>query len=274
MNSIIDTLTVLLPVLYFAAVWIYGESFFRDNATATKLKTPLFVIILVVHIFYLIARTIEFDHPPITTIFEILTAVAFALAISYRIIEFQTQIKNTGFFVLSVALVFQTISSLFIVDLLEVKPILRSNLLGFHVLSAISGLSAFAISAVYGILYLMLYHNLKKNRFGLIYEKLPNLEKLERMAMVAIATGFTLLTVAIFIGSVWLVRAVENYSLMDPKLIGTIVVWLVYGAGLFGKRNFGWKGRRVMVLSITGFAVSFLSLTLINVYLSGFHNFF
>ena len=274
MNSVIDSITIALPILYFATVWIYGQSFFRDNTTATKLKTPSLIIILIIHLFYLIARTVEFNHPPITTVFEILTAVAFALAASYRIIEFQTRIKNTGFFVISVALLFQTISSLFIVDLLEVKPLLRSNLLGFHVLSAISGFSAFAISAVYGILYLMLYHNLKKNSFGLIYEKLPNLEKLERMALVAVGTGFILLTIAILIGSVWLVRSVENYSLLDPKLIGTIIVWLVYGAGLLGRKSFGWKGRRIMVLSITGFAVSFLSLTLINVYLSGFHNFF
>ncbi len=274
MNSIIDSITIALPVLYFATVWIYAQSFFKDSEPARKLKTPALIFILIVHLFYLVARTIEFNHPPITTVFEILTVVAFALAASYRIIEFQTQIKNTGFFIISVALLFQTISSIFIVDLLEVKPLLRSHLLGFHVLSAISGFSAFAISAVYGILYLMLYHNLKKNSFGLIYEKLPNLEKLERMAMVAIGIGFILLTVAILIGSVWLVRSVEHYSLFDPKLIGTIIVWLVYGAGLLGRRNFGWKGRRIMVLSIAGFAVSFLSLTLINIYLSRFHNFF
>jgi len=274
MKLIIDSLTVVLPALYLATVWIYGQSFFRDSESARKLKTPALIILLLLHLFYLAARTMDFNHPPITTVFEILTAVALALAASYRIIEFRTQIKNTGFFVLSVALVFQTISSLFIVDLLEVKPLLRSNWLGFHVLSAISGFSAFAISAVYGILYLMLYHNLKKNRFGLIYEKLPNLEKLERMALVAIGTGFILLTVAILIGIVWLVRAIEDYSLFDPKLVGTIIVWLVYGAGLLGRRSFGWKGRRIMVLSIAGFAVAFISLTIVNTYLSGFHNFF
>jgi ABC-type uncharacterized transport system permease subunit len=274
MKSFIDGITIILPVLYLAATWIYGTVFFQDKESSKKLKTPVLVIILLLHATYLLARTFAFNHPPITTVFEILTVVAFALAASYRIIEFQTQIKNTGFFIISLAFLFQAISSVFIVDLLEVKPLLRSHLLGVHVISAISGFSAFAISAVYGVLYLMLYHNLKKNRFGLIYEKLPNLEKLEKMAVVAVTVGFVLLTIAISVGSVWLIRSVENYSFFDPKLVGTILVWIVYGAGLLGRRSFGWKGRRIMVLSITGFAVSFLSLTLINMYLSGFHNFF
>lgn len=274
MKSIIDLLTITLPVLYLAAAWIYGEAFFRDTESAKKLKTPSLLIILVLHFFYLLARMIQFDHPPITTVFEILSVVAFALAGSYRIIEFQTRIKNTGFFILSLAFLFQIISSLFIVDLIEVKPLLRSHLLGLHVLTAISGFSAFAISAVYGLLYLMLYHNLKKNSFGLIYEKLPNLELLEKMAVVAVSIGFGLLTIAISVGIVWLMRSVDHYSIADPKLVGTILVWIVYGAGLLGRRTFGWNGRRIMVLSITGFVVSFFSLTLINIYLSAFHNFF
>jgi ABC-type transport system involved in cytochrome c biogenesis permease subunit len=274
MKSFIDGINIILPVLYLAAAWIYGTAFFQDTESTRKLKTPALVILLLLHSFYLVARTILFNHPPITSVFEILTVVAFALAASYRIIEFQTQIKNTGFFILSLAFLFQVISSFFIVDLLEVKPVLQSHLLGFHVLSAISGFSAFAISAVYGVLYLMLYHNLKKNQFGLIYEKLPNLEKLERMAVVAVTVGFVLLTIAILVGSVWLPRAIEHYSFLDPKFIGTVITWFVYGAGLLGRRSFGWKGRRIMVLSITGFTVSFLSLTFINMFLSGFHNFF
>ncbi len=274
MKSVLDGITVALPLLYFGTALVYGLSFFQDNVAAKKVKTPFLLVTLFVHFFYLIARTIEFNHPPITTVFEIMTVIAFSLATSYRIIEFRTQIKNTGFFILIVALLLQIISAFFIQDLIEVKAILRSNLLGFHVISAIAGISAFSISAVYGILYLMLYHNIKKNRFGIIYQNLPNLEKLEKMAMVAVSVGFVLLTIAILVGGVWLVRAVENYSPFDPKVIGTLVVWLLYGAGLIGQKSFGWKGRRIMVLSISGFAAAFLSLTLINMYLSGFHNFF
>jgi ABC-type transport system involved in cytochrome c biogenesis permease subunit len=48
----------------------------------------------------------------------------------------------------------------------------------------------------------------------------------------------------------------------------------MYGIGLLAKTSIGWQGRKIMVLSIVGFAVAMLSLTVVNVFLSGFHNFY
>jgi ABC-type transport system involved in cytochrome c biogenesis permease subunit len=203
-----------------------------------------------------------------------MSIVAFSIAASYRWIEYRTGIKNTGLFILILAFLFQSASSLLIQDLAEVKPVLKSNLLGFHVTSAMLGFSAFAIAAVYGTLYLILYHNLKAGRFGIIYQRLPNLEQLESMATVANISGFGLLTVAMGIGLVWLSRTFDNVSYFDPKLLGTFFVWLVYGIGLTARGIIGLQGRKIMILSIVGFLTSFFSLTIINFYFTGFHRFF
>jgi HemX protein len=185
-----------------------------------------------------------------------------------------TKVKSTGYFVLVISFLFQLVSTLLIHELMIINPVLRNRLLGLHVTSALLGYSAFAISAVYGFLYIMLYHHIKSKRFGIIYDNLPNLENLERMATLAVLTGFVLLTVAIIVGVVWLPLAFQHFSYLDPKLVGTLVIWLMYGIGLLAKRSVGWQGRKIMVLSIVGFAVTILSLTIVNVFLSGFHNFY
>ncbi len=274
MKTIILILNYLLPVLYWATVWSYAKAFFRNMAVAKKLKTPLLTCTLALHAAYLLARTAYFEHPPITSISEILSVIAFTTALTYAGIEYMTKVKSTGYFVLVISFFFQLISTFLIQDVRTVNPVLQSNLLGFHVTSALLGYSAFAISAVYGFLYIMLYHHIKSKQFGVIYDNLPNLEKLEAMATVAVVSGFLLLTVAIVVGFFWLPRAFDRFSYFDPKLIGTIVIWLMYGAGLLAKRTVGWQGRKIMVLSIVGFAVTILSLTVINVFLSGFHNFY
>lgn len=270
MILIIDFLTYLLPVFYFIVVWIYGKAFFKSLPSAEKLKSPFLYSIVLIHFIYLILRTIVFAHPPITKVFEIFTVVAFSLSLAYTYIELRTKVKCTGYFILMVALFFQLISSIFIKDLLNVPEVLRSNLLGFHVTSALLGFSAITISAIYGTLYLMLYHDIKKNRFGIVYQRLPNLEILERMSFTAIQFGFVLLTVAIIIGLVWLPKAFETFSYADPKLIGTLFIWVLYGAGLLSK----WQGKKIMWLSIIGFIVSFFSMTIVNMFFSGFHKFY
>jgi ABC-type uncharacterized transport system permease subunit len=273
MTILIRSLNLLLPFLYLVTVWFYAVAFFRKSAWASRGKTALLLGAVLVHACYIAFRTVAFAHPPITTIFEIMTIIAFTMAVAYAVIERQTRISSTGFFILLLPLVFQAVSTMLIVDLTDVKPVLRSNLLGFHVLSALLGYSAFAVSAVYGFLYIMLYNNIKTNRFGVIYENLPNLETLERMAIVSVFTGFILLTIAIGVGVVWLPRAFAEFSYFDPKLIGTALVWLMYGVGLISKRLGSWQGRKIMMLSIVGFAVSLFSMTVINVWFSHFHSF-
>ena len=274
LKPFVDILVVAVPLLYAGATLLYGVSFFRTSAVASRVKTPVLLFTLVIHLVYLLIRTIAFDHPPITTVFEIMTLLAASIAIGYVYIEMRTKSSSTGFFILILALAFQTVSSLFIKDLILIPEFLHSNVLGLHVSAALLGYTAISLSAVYGFLYLMLYHEIKSTRFGLIYSRLPNLEMLESMSNRAEMFGFLMLTVAIIVGIFWLPRVFDRFSYLDPKLVGTLVIWCLYAVGLSAKRRFGWQGRKMMLLSLIAFGFVFLSMTVINLYLSGFHNFF
>ncbi len=272
--ALVDVLVVVMPVLYTVLVGIYAASFFGNVPSIERFKTPLLILTVVCHVLYIGVRTVAFDHLPITTVFEIMTMLAACIAIAYMYIEVRTKASNTGFFILLLAFVFQTVSSVNIKDLTEIAPILRSRLLGFHVSTALLGYTAISLSAVYGFLYLMLYREIKSSRFGLIYNRLPNLEMLEKMSSKAEVFGFAMLTVAISIGLIWLPRAFENFSYFDPKLIGTMAVWILYAISLAAKRRFGWQGRKMMIVSLIAFGFVFLSMTVINMYMSGFHSFY
>ncbi len=274
MITVVDVLVVGIPLLYAFLVGIYAISFFRSAPVVERYKTPLLVFTVVCHAAYIMARTVAFDHPPVTTVFEIMTMLAICIAIAYTYIELRTKASNTGLFILLLAFIFQTVSSFSIKDLMEVKEILRSRLLGFHVASALLGYTAISLSAVYGSLYLLLYREIKSSRFGLIYSRLPNLEMLEKMSTKSEIFGFVMLTIAIIVGLAWLPRAFDNFSYFDPKLIGTMVIWVLYAIGLAAKRMLGWQGRKTMVLSLIAFGFVFLSMTVVNLYMSGFHSFY
>lgn len=270
---IVVTLQMLLPVLYAALVAVYGITFFRSAPVLEKLKHPALIVVIVLHLVFLGARTVLFDHPPITSLFEIMTLLAASIGGAYLYLEFRTRVHNTGLFVLTLAFIFQTISSLFIRDLLVIPDYLHSRLLGFHVSAAILGYTALSISAVYGLLYLMLYHEIKSSRFGIIYSRLPNLETLESMSHRSEAFGFVMLTIAILVGVVWLPIVFKDISYFDPKLIGTIAIWCLYALALTAKRRGGWQGRKTMIVSLVGFLFVFISMMVINLFLSSFHTF-
>jgi len=270
----VEFLKVLVPVLYLATVIDYGVAFLRAKWFAKETRTQLLLITVVAHLVYLFLRYIVFGHVPITNLFEVMTLLAFAIAVSYLLIEQITRVKETGFFILGIAALFQIISSIFIKCCVDINPVLRSPLLGFHVTSALLGYAAITLSAAFGFLYLMLYHDIKSSRLGTIYRRLPSLEVLESMSFRSTILGFVFLSIAIVVGILWLPRAFTDFSYMDPKLLVTIGIWLLYGIG-FSARTLGhWQGRKVVIFTLCGFAIVFLSMTIVNVFFSSFHRFF
>jgi ABC-type transport system involved in cytochrome c biogenesis permease subunit len=272
-KSIADLLVVMLPVLYALVVFQYGLSFFGNAPGVDRWKTKALLGTVFLHLVYLASRTLAFDHPPITSVFEIMSMLSFSIAIGYAYIELRTRASTTGFFILLLAFGFQSVSSVFIKDLIAIPEYLHSLVLGFHVSAALLGYTAISLSAVYGFLYLMLYHEIKSSRFGLIYTRLPNLEMLETMSHKAEVFGFLALSVAIVIGLIWLPRVFRDFSYWDPKLVGTLVIWFLYAVGLGAKKRLGWQGRKTMIISLVAFGFVFLSMTVINLYMSGFHSF-
>ena len=176
MLSTIHTLNIILPFLYLSTFGIYLYNFVREEDKDCNPKRILLFVTLLLHVIYLLIRTIEFNHAPITNKFEIFTVLAFSLGFAYFILELLTDVRKTGAFIIFFSLIFQVISSIYIQDLIEVKEILRNKLLGIHVMSALLGYSGFTIAAVYGGLFFLLYKDIKLNKYGLIFKRLPSLE--------------------------------------------------------------------------------------------------
>lgn len=270
----ISILNLILPLFYFFAFIIYVYDFYNEKKIVSNSKRIVLFVALLLHTFYLISRTIEYNHPPITNKFEIFSIIAFSIGFSYFILELLTDIRGTGAFIILFSLVFQMISSIFIEHSYVVPEVLRNRLLGLHVINALLGYSGITISAVYGLLYMLLYKNLKSNKFGLIFDRLPSLELLEKLSFFSMVIGFVLLTFAIVIGIIWLPSAFPKYSYLDPKLIGTLFVWFVYGVGIVSKFSGSLYGKKVILFSLIGFVVAIVSLVITNTLTTTFHSFY
>ena len=269
-----STCEVVLPVVYFAAVASYGQAFFRDDQFAEKWKSKLLRTSVIIHALYIGIHTMEYRRCMVTTPFEIMSLVAFTIIGTYWFIEYKTAVRETGFFAIGIAFIFLVISSVMMRDGSEPNALLKNLTVGIHISSATFGLGAITISAIYGMLYLLLYRNIKSGRFGMSYKHLPSLEALEKLSTYATIVGFFFLTIAMVLGYLTLPRAFQNFSYYDPKLIVTLLIWIVYGLALFAHFVIHIEGRRIMLLSLSGFVMAMFSWTITNAFLSGFHKFY
>ena len=274
MLDIIHILNQILPALYLTTVLTYFFDFRKKSDLLNNVKRILLFAALGTHLAYLIFRSVEFNHLPITNKNEIFTLLAFAIAFSYFILELLSNVRGTGLFIISMSLIFQVFSTIFIQDLTSVPEVLRNRMLGTHVISALLGYSGFAVSAVYGILYILLYKELKLNKFGLIFNRLPSLETLEKLSYYSVVIGFVLLSIAMGIGIIWLPEAFPNFSYSDPKLLSTTLVWMIFGVGIMAKSVGNWYGKKVIKFYLIGFIIAMLSMLFANVLVKSFHVFY
>ncbi len=273
MQAVLDLLRIVLPIAYAIVLMNYIGIFVREDPLARKLATSGLAVAVSLHALSLVLRGLVLHRHPIASPLEAMTMIAFAVAVVHLYVEVTHKNQAAGAFVIGLVFLFQIVASAFTGPATTaLNPLLHSPLFGIHTGSAILGYSGFAVSAAYGILFLLLYREIKASRFGLLYERLPSLDLLAQMSIRAAAVGLVFLSIAIVVGLVWSARLTIDVW-HDPKFIFTIMLWAVYTLCLGAYYVFGWSGRRVVFCSLIGFTIMLLSMAVVHLLLRSFHNF-
>jgi ABC-type uncharacterized transport system permease subunit len=270
-NSLLFALTQIVPLLYIVTTALYGIHFFRDTPLAGSLKQPALIITVVTHVADLGLLTSTAGFRLSYSAYNLMSMVALTLAITYMFIEFTTKSDKTGFFVIAFAAGSALFSSILSSQTVDSGPAFSGLRIGVHLIAAIFGFSSVAIAGLYSGMYLVLFRQIRLNRFGLLFQRLPNLEALEMLIMHAVAFGFFFLSVTIVAGVLEQHASKEVINLFEPRLISLFVIWLLYGISLFIKPLFGWDIKHMAVLLIALFVLVTALLFIMSLVTPSFH---
>ncbi|KZK73952.1 MAG: cytochrome C biogenesis protein [Pelodictyon luteolum] len=271
-NTPLFILTQVVSMLYIVTTILYGAHFFKDSQSAKKYKQPALVLTVLTHLVYLGLLTSIAGYRIGYSTFNIMTMVALTLTTTYFFIEFTTKSDKTGFFVIAFATGAELISSIMTAQTSSTSPSFTGIGMGVHLIAAIFGFSAIAIAGLYSFLYLLLFRQIQRNRFELLFQRLPNLEVLERLIMHAVAFGFIFLSVTLFAGMVEQNATGGVVNISDPKLVTLGLIWLIYGTSIFIRPLLGWDIKHMAYLLIFLFVFITLLITLMAVFSPTFHS--
>lgn len=264
---------ILIVILYALASIGYYHIFINKQSGIYKIATRLYYLAVSIHITYIIMRVILLKHLPFTTIFEAFITLSLALGIIYLYLEIATGTKTTGVFFLPLLFGFNLVSTIFIDNNTNVKPIFKSVLFGFHTGASLLAYSALFISAVYSVLYLILLKELQKKQFNIFYSKLPSLEIMDNFNAKAMLAGTFFLIAGILFGFIWAVKGLKDNPIFDPKFTVAVLTVAVYTLATICRLFFGWHGRRTAYLSVIGFGLILFSMLIVNLFTTSFHSF-
>jgi len=269
----LNVAVLLLPVAYLVAALAYGFLFFTRHPLAKRIAWPGLVGAVLLHLVYLAVLTVRWEQLPAATVSQALTIMAFAVALVYLFVEWLEKDRSTGFWLIALVCLFQFLSLVLARPEPPVRELLHQPLFAVHVFLALLGYTGFAVAAAYGFLFLRLYRELKAGLFSTFFGKLPPLEVLERMMAGALLVGFVALTGAVVAGMVGAQQVLGPGWLRDPKILSTLLVWVLYGLALLLRWRRRWQGLQTAVVSLAGLGVILFSLVAVNFLFSGFHGF-
>jgi ABC-type uncharacterized transport system permease subunit len=199
-----------------------------------------------------------------------LSLFGWMLGVSYLILLFRHRERSIGPFLIPFVVVFSVAGLLVPERGVAPTPETKGVLFALHVTFAMLGYAAFTFSFVLSILYLIQNQQIRRGRTGLLFSRLPALEVIGGMNRTSVSIGLAALAASVTFGLVWASRVWT--SLSDPKILFAVMTLVLYGFLLWMERR-GWKGPRVAVLSILGYALVLFSYTVVNMFLSRAHSF-
>lgn len=275
MSTWVSILQTALPFLYAALVYIFGQIFFRPGEAEKRVKRlmPFAFVTVAVHAAYIGIFTLYNGRCLLASFPEISSLIAFTLFSIYTLIEVRRteQASGTGFFVSLIAGIFQIFSSIRVTGeaSLAGMEVLKDPTFNLHVTAAIFGYAAWTLATIYGGLYLLLYKAMRSNRYGAVFDHLPSLERLEKYGIRSTAIGFGFLTLAIWFG--WRLMSIDpsltfSSFVFHPKILATLLAWIVFGITLLARRVIRLEGKRLVVLWMSGFVLTIISMGFINAF--------
>lgn len=269
-------------VLFISTVSAYALSlalyliFLKTGRALTgRLGTLLLAAGLVTHYFALLERTrgLGPHTVPYHDLYGAMSLFGWLLALTYLGLELYHRQRSVGALVLPFILIFFVAAHLAPPDKFSPPPA-HGPTFAFHVTLNILAYSAFALSFVLSLTFLIEERFLRSHKLGDVVWRLPPLELLERMSRSSVLVGLVSIAIGTSLGFLWVYRLSDEYSFYDPKYAVTLLVLILYALYFRLARTTAWRGARASKLCIFNFVLVFLSFTVVNLYLSHNHRFF
>jgi len=203
---------------------------------------------------------------PVTDVRSTLSFYAFLVTLAFFFLYLRYRLTSLGLFMLPFVFVLTLISAFRPERPFDLSAF-RGGWLAVHIGSIILGYTGLFLTFVAAVMYLMQEKELKSRIPRAFYYRLPSLELCDELYYRSLLFGLPLLTVGILTGFVWASRTWKGPWEFDPKILASLLTWLIYLV-LFSTRVSGsWRGRRAAYIAIFGFAaimVTFLGVSLLS----------
>lgn len=265
----------LAAVIYVSGAVVGVFQLFPGGRQYKHLLLPIILLAIFLEAVILILRAVTIKALPLTGLFESLIILTIIFGALYLILNIFIRQVWFGSVMVWIMLLLCLVTCIFAQPVTEPVDIAATPWALAHGIMMILGGVSIILATASSFLYLFSHNRLKSKKVMTVIGRVPNIEKLQYMAMFGIKAGFVFITIGI-IGGLGLVaisgRGIAAW-LVDLKVICIFAAWILLGTIVILNHLLALKGKTVAFLTLTIFV--FVLFAVVGVTLLGKtqHNF-
>jgi ABC-type uncharacterized transport system permease subunit len=247
-----------VAVAFYAAGLLYALALLGRRAESwRRIIMPIVSLGMVFHLVSLVeAATVE--HLGLASAHYSESLLAFCIMLVFMVVRVKYKTTSPGLFIFPIVFLLTFASAIGQAPVKLQNPMLRSTWVFVHIALVFTGYAALFLSFGASLLYLLQAKALKSKRSAgsQVGSRLPALETLDEIGYRLLLLGFPFMTLGLVAGAVFAAAEFGPTYFHDPKVMLSLLMWVVYVVLLYTRWSNGWRGRRAAWLAAFAFVAA------------------
>lgn len=258
MSTTITAIAFVAVALYLASGGLLARRLAQGNANASASPKTL---LLGLGLLAVILHSVVLHYSLVTDgglnlgFYNAISLLLWFIALLLIIASFKSPIENIGVVILPLAAL-----ALILERVLPSDHVLGNDTamgLGIHILTSLLAYAVLTLGAVQAILLAIQHQHLHNRHPGGFIRALPPLETMESLLFQLISVGIVLQTVSLLSGFISLENMFAQHQV--HKTVFALIAWCVFAILLWGRWQYGWRGRIAIRWTLIGFVALLLA---------------
>jgi ABC-type uncharacterized transport system permease subunit len=243
-----------VAVVLYAAGLLYALALLTRHGEAwQRIIVPIVSLGMVFH-FVSLTEAALIEHLSFASVHYSESLLAFIIMAVFMVARVRYKTTSPGLFIFPIVFLLTFASAIAQAPLKFSSPMLRSGWVFLHIALIFTGYAALFLSFGASLLYLLQARTLKsklktKPKGGIgVTSRLPALETIDEIGYKALLLGFPFMTFGLIAGAAIAQSKFGPNYFVDPKIMLSLLMWVVYVVLLYTRWNNGWRGRRAAYL--------------------------
>src|SRR3954451_1380850 len=228
----------------------------RTSEILSKVALHTAYLGMVLHFVSLAEALIQAGQLTLASVHNSESLLAFLIMVVFMLAYLIYKTTSPGIVVFPVVFLITFVAATGQQPFLGTSPSMAKGWLFAHIALIFTGYAALFLSFGASLLYLVQERSLKSKKSAGFLSRLPALQVIDEIGYRSLLLGFPFMTLGLIAGTVVAQAYFGRVNFLDPKILLSVLMWLVYLIMLYTRWTAGWRGRRAAYMAAGAFAAA------------------